>query len=645
MAILSEGIGYGIVIGFGAFFAILMTLLTFAQKRYLGEVQTSEMFMTAGRTIKTGLTASAIVSAWTWAATLLQSSTVAYQYGVSGPFWYASGATIQVLLFAILAIEIKRKAPNAHTFLEIIKIRYGTVAHIVFMIFGLLTNIIVTAMLILGGSAVVTDLTGMSVYAACMLIPIGVTIYVVAGGLKATFLTDYIHTAIIYIIILIFGFTVYVKSDLIGSPAKMFELLSKAAAAHPVDGNEGDGYLTMASTGGLIFGVINIVGNFGTVFVDQAYWQRAIAAKPSSTVVGYLIGGLCWFAIPFFLATTLGLSGVALESNPAFPTFPSRMSADAVSSGLVAPNAAVALLGSGGAVAVLILVFMAVTSASSAELIAVAAIITYDVYRSYIKPDATSKQLINFSHIIIGVFGVLMGVFGIILKFIGISLGYLYLMMGIIVSPAVFPIFFALTWRKQNIYGAIGGCIVGFACGIAAWLAVAVRVDGVISIASTGGNYPMLAGNLVSLGASCITTVVISLLKPDDFDWNVTKDGLKQLIEEEDKTEIDPSETDEVKLNKAATIAYSSSIVLTVALILIWPIPMYFSKYIFSSGFFTGWVSFGFGWAILAAVTVIFLPIFESRKGIVYMLKGIGGDMSGRKPVPTSEKKADEEVA
>jgi Na+/proline symporter len=43
---------------------------------------------TAGRMIKTGLTASVIVSQWTWAATLLQSSNVAWAYGVSGPFWY-----------------------------------------------------------------------------------------------------------------------------------------------------------------------------------------------------------------------------------------------------------------------------------------------------------------------------------------------------------------------------------------------------------------------------------------------------------------------------------------------------------------------------------------------------------------------------
>jgi hypothetical protein len=41
----------------------------------------SEDFNTAGRTIKTGLTASNVVSMWTWAATLLQSSNVAWQYG------------------------------------------------------------------------------------------------------------------------------------------------------------------------------------------------------------------------------------------------------------------------------------------------------------------------------------------------------------------------------------------------------------------------------------------------------------------------------------------------------------------------------------------------------------------------------------
>jgi len=36
---------------------------------------------------------------------------------------YASGATIQVLLFAILAIQVKRRCPVMHTYLEVIQVR------------------------------------------------------------------------------------------------------------------------------------------------------------------------------------------------------------------------------------------------------------------------------------------------------------------------------------------------------------------------------------------------------------------------------------------------------------------------------------------------------------------------------------------
>jgi Na+/proline symporter len=81
------------------------------------------------------------------------------------PGWYGSGATIQVLLFAQLAAKLKLNAPNAHTFLEIIGTRWGTLAHLVFLFFGLATNIVVSSMLILGGSATVTALTGMSTIA------------------------------------------------------------------------------------------------------------------------------------------------------------------------------------------------------------------------------------------------------------------------------------------------------------------------------------------------------------------------------------------------------------------------------------------------------------------------------------------------
>jgi Na+/proline symporter len=144
--------------------------------------------------------------------TRLQSSAVAYNYGVSGPFWYASGATVQVILFATLAIELKRKAPNAHTFLEAIRARYGGITHCVFIVFGLMTNVLVTAMLLTGGSAVIKDLTGMNPVAACFLLPVGVVAYTMFGGIKATFITDWVHTVVILIIIFLFAFTAYLEA-------------------------------------------------------------------------------------------------------------------------------------------------------------------------------------------------------------------------------------------------------------------------------------------------------------------------------------------------------------------------------------------------------------------------------------------------
>lgn len=102
----------------------------------------------------------------------------------------AAGATVQIFMFAVLACKVKQNAPRCHTFLEIIHCRYGRPTHVVFICFALLTNILVASQLLLGGSAVVTALTGMNVYAAIFLIPFGVCVYVVLGGLRATFLCE-----------------------------------------------------------------------------------------------------------------------------------------------------------------------------------------------------------------------------------------------------------------------------------------------------------------------------------------------------------------------------------------------------------------------------------------------------------------------
>ena len=65
-----------------------------------------------------------------------------------------------------------------------------------------------------------------------------------------------------------------------------------------------------------MFGIINIIGNFGTVFVDQSYWQSAIAAKPAVAHKGYLLGGMVWFTIPLAVVDGIFHTNLCEYYNP-----------------------------------------------------------------------------------------------------------------------------------------------------------------------------------------------------------------------------------------------------------------------------------------------------------------------------------------
>jgi SSS family transporter len=633
---LTEGDGYGILISFGTIFALGMIGTTLCLRRYHDEsTESSETFSTADRQVRTGLIASAVVSSWTWAATLLHSSSVAYSYGISGPFWYASGATVQIVLFCVVAIELKRRAPFAHTFLEVVHARYGRSGHIVFIIFCLCTNILVTSMLLTGSSAVVHSLTGMNTAAACFLLPLGTIIYTMVGGIKATFLTDYVHTVAVLIIILFFAFTTYTQSALVGSPSKMYDLLVNASRIHPVEGNVEGSYLTMGSRDGAIFFVINIIGNFGTVFLDNGYYNKAIAASPISALPGYVLGGIAWFAVPFLVATTMGLAAVALESNPVFPTYPDRLSAADVSAGLTLPSAAVALLGKNGAVATLAMVFMACTSAMSAQLIAVSSIITYDIYKAYVNPSANGKKLIYVSHISVVIFGIVMSIWSIGLNYISISMGYLYAMMGIIISSAVIPGALTLLWNRQSKLAACLSPPLGFICSMGSWLLMTKYYFGSISIETSGSDISMLVGNVVALLNPIIFVPVLTLIKPDVVPYDFVSMRAIKLVDDgivnTHQPTLEETERGIIHLTRKLKFARITAAVLTLCLIGFWPWPLYGTSYVFSEKFFTGWVILGIVWMFFSFCIVGIYLVIENYKTIATVFNKLYIDLTTRR--------------
>ena len=87
-----------------------------------------------------------------------------------------------------------------------------------------------------------------------------------------------------------------------------------------------------------------------------------------------------------------------------------------------------------------------------------------------------------------------MGLLGLIFFYIGISMGWLYVsifcssprslvnfhsqtFMGVILGSAVVPIALAITWKKANKWGCIGGSLAGFVAGIVAWLVTTATLN------------------------------------------------------------------------------------------------------------------------------------------------------------------------
>ena len=106
----------------------------------------------------------------------------------------------------------------------------------------------------------------------------------------------------------------------------------------------------MTSKGGILFGILHILGNFGLVIMDTSFFIKAFAASPRAVVPGYVIGGLAYFAIPWAVGTIASFICLGLETtNPIFPTYPRRLSDAEVGNGLVLPYAAITIAGKGGA--------------------------------------------------------------------------------------------------------------------------------------------------------------------------------------------------------------------------------------------------------------------------------------------------------
>lgn len=183
------------------------------------------------------------------------------------------------------------------------------------------------------------------------------------------------------------------------------------------------------------------------------------------------------------------------------------------------------------------------------------------------------------------------------------------------------------------------------ACSLTGWLVQAKTQYGDLSVDSTGSNYPMLVGNVVSLLAPAIFVPILSFTLPTQvYDWvsmamirkgddsDMAADAhvdIEQVPGERENNAAQEAE-EKVKLARASKIARSLTVFLTIALLVLWPMPMYGTGYIFSKSFFTGWVSVGILWLFCSSFCVGLYPLYEGRKTSSRTIKSIFLDITGK---------------
>ncbi|KAF4502243.1 DUR3-Urea permease [Fusarium agapanthi] len=322
-----------------------------------------------------------------------------------------------------------------------------------------------------GASAAMSFLTRMHIMASTILLPLGVVLYTLVGGIEATFLTDYVYTFAILIL------NCWLTAKVITSES-----------------------------------------------MGMGYFLKAFAASPSAVVPGYLLGGISYISIPWSLSTIVGMASLGLEALPVFPTYPRLMTSAEFTNGLVLPYVAVAVAGKGGAVAVLLMTLMAATSTLSAQILVVSSILTFDIYRVYFNQEASNKQVIRWGHIGVVLFGIVAAAFTAMFHYIGVDMGWTLYMLGILTCPGVIPLIVIIIWRKQTKLAAISSTFLGIATGLGVWLGSAFAFSGEVTVASTGETLPCMYGTVASLFSPLLYSVAITCVRPDSYDWSHFKE-------------------------------------------------------------------------------------------------------------------------
>lgn len=181
---------------------------------------------------------------------------------------------------------------------------------------------------------------------------------------------------------------------------------------------------------------------------------------------------------------------------------------------------------------------------------------------------------------------------------------YLTMKVGVVTCPGIFPMAFTVLWRRQNTPAAILAPLLGLATGLAVWLSTSHRFYGAVTVSSTGQVLPCVYGTVASAFSPILYSVIITYLTgPQSYDWaDFKKEHLAleklesdlttthhvfnsphedQQLHQRGNEELASAANNAKELKRWGRIAAFWSLATFLGHWVIWPLPMYGSRYIF----------------------------------------------------------------
>lgn len=440
---------------------IVAVLLGTALIRSLG-VKSGADFMVAGRKLTWPVLVFTLLSSWIGAGSLFAGGENAYRNGFAA-LWQPAGGWIGLILIALIAGRARRFAQ--FTVPDLLETRYNTAARVLATIAIVISYTMITSYQFKGGGDILhlifpslDQTTGMYIIAAFV-----ITFTALAGMASVAYL-DLIIGLLVTVIALVS------LPIVIGTAGGWHGLKASLPANHftimgPLSAEQAFGYLLPT--------LLLLIGN-------QGMYQKFFSAKSERDARLAVFG---WIAGALVLETTI--IAIAVAGSAQLHTDKPREIIP-LTARLALPQAIGAILLGG--------IFAKVISTANNYLFSPSTNLIHDVYKRFIKPGASERQMLLVSRlmvILLGVFALLQAAyFESILK---VAL-YAYTVYGAAVTPAVMAVFF---WKRANTAGAMSSIIGG---------TVVTVVWNVAGIEWMEAVYPALAISLLALVGVSLAT-------------------------------------------------------------------------------------------------------------------------------------------